>query len=62
MTGTVTALNLARAQFAFTIAIHFIFPASSIGLAGYLAALETGRAAREGEAQRRVLTRPPPGD
>ena len=38
--GTVTALNLARAQFAFTISFHFIFPAFSIGLASYLAVLE----------------------
>jgi cytochrome d ubiquinol oxidase subunit I len=40
MTGTVMALNLARAQFAFTISFHFIFPAFSIGLASYLAVLE----------------------
>jgi cytochrome d ubiquinol oxidase subunit I len=40
MTGTVTALNLARAQFAFTISFHFIFPAFSIGLASYLTVLE----------------------
>ena len=40
MTGTVTALNLARAQFAFTLSFHFIFPAFSIGLASYLAVLE----------------------
>jgi Cytochrome bd terminal oxidase subunit I len=46
MTGTVTA-NLARAQFALTISFHFIFPAFTIGVA-------------RGEAQRRVLTRPPP--
>src|SRR5476651_1670122 len=39
MTG-VTALNLARAQFAFTVSFHFIFPAFSIGLASYLAVLE----------------------
>ena len=44
-----TALDLARAQFAFTISFHFIFPALSIGLASYLAVLEglslaTGRA------------------
>ena len=38
--GTVMALNLARAQFAFTISFHFIFPAFSIGLASYLAVLE----------------------
>jgi cytochrome d ubiquinol oxidase subunit I len=45
-----TALLLARAQFAFTISFHFIFPAFTIGLASYLAVLEglwlaTGRAA-----------------
>lgn len=34
------ALLLARIQFAFTIAFHFIFPAFSIGLASYLAVLE----------------------
>ena len=33
-------LLLARAQFAFTMAFHFIFPAFSIGLASYLAVLE----------------------
>ncbi len=33
-------LILARAQFAFTMAFHFIFPAFSIGLASYLAVLE----------------------
>ncbi len=43
------ALELARAQFGFTIAFHIIFPAFSIGLAAYLAVLEgmwlrTGRA------------------
>jgi cytochrome bd ubiquinol oxidase subunit I len=45
-----TALLLARAQFAFTISFHFIFPAFTIGLASYLTVLEglwlaTGRAA-----------------
>ncbi len=40
MTGTMTALNLARAQFAFTVSFHFIFPSFSIGLASYLAVLE----------------------
>jgi cytochrome bd ubiquinol oxidase subunit I len=34
------ALHLARAQFAFTMSFHFIFPAFSIGLASYLAVLE----------------------
>jgi cytochrome d ubiquinol oxidase subunit I len=37
---TEVALLLARAQFAFTISFHFIFPAFSIGLASYLAVLE----------------------
>jgi cytochrome d ubiquinol oxidase subunit I len=40
MPGTDTALVLARAQFAFTISFHFLFPAFSIGLASYLAVLE----------------------
>jgi cytochrome bd ubiquinol oxidase subunit I len=40
MTDAATALILARAQFAFTISFHFIFPAFSIGLASYLAVLE----------------------
>ena len=35
-----TALVLARIQFAFTVSFHFIFPAFSIGLASYLAVLE----------------------
>ncbi len=34
------AVVLARAQFAFTISFHFIFPAFSIGTASYLAVLE----------------------
>jgi cytochrome d ubiquinol oxidase subunit I len=34
------AFDLARVQFAFTIAFHIIFPACSIGLASYLAVLE----------------------
>ena len=36
----ITALELARAQFAFTMSFHIIFPAFSIGLASYLAVLE----------------------
>ncbi|QNT77976.1 cytochrome ubiquinol oxidase subunit I [Entomobacter blattae] len=36
----VTALLIARVQFAFTIGVHIVFPALSIGLAAYLAALE----------------------
>ena len=39
MTETL-ALDLARAQFAFTISFHIIFPAITIGLASYLAVLE----------------------
>ena len=35
------ALILARAQFGFTVAVHIIFPVFSIGLASYLAVLET---------------------
>jgi len=34
------AFHLARAQFAFTVAFHIVFPAFSIGLASYLAVLE----------------------
>ena len=34
------AAHLARAQFAFTVSAHIIFPATSIGLASYLAVLE----------------------
>ena len=50
MTAAETALILARAQFAFTISFHFVFPAFSIGLASFLAVLEglwlwTGRQA-----------------
>jgi len=36
----ITALDLARAQFGFTVAFHILFPAFSIGLAAYLAVLE----------------------
>jgi len=35
-----TALELARAQFAFTVSFHFLFPAFSIGLASFLMVLE----------------------
>ena len=43
------ALTLARVQFAFTVSLHIVFPAFTIGLASYLAVLEglwlaTGRA------------------
>ena len=39
MFGDMTALDLARFQFGFTISAHIIFPAFSIGLASYLAVL-----------------------
>ena len=35
-----SAIDLARFQFAFTVSAHIIFPAFSIGLASYLAVLE----------------------
>ncbi len=34
------AFHLARAQFAFTVIFHIVFPALSIGLASYLTVLE----------------------
>jgi len=37
---TLTALELARIQFAFTVSFHIIFPAITIGIASYLAVLE----------------------
>jgi cytochrome d ubiquinol oxidase subunit I len=42
MTGpdATLALDLARAQFAFTMSFHFLFPAFSIGLASFLMVLE----------------------
>lgn len=40
MPFTFDAFHLARAQFAFTVAFHIVFPAFSIGLASYLAVLE----------------------
>jgi cytochrome d ubiquinol oxidase subunit I len=40
MFETFDAIVLARAQFAFTVSFHFIFPSFSIGLASYLAVLE----------------------
>jgi cytochrome d ubiquinol oxidase subunit I len=44
----IDAYHLARMQFAFTVGFHIIFPAFSIGLAGYLAVLE-GAWLRTGE-------------
>src|SRR6201996_5559024 len=40
MFGGFDAVELARAQFAFTMSFHIVFPAFSIGLASYLAVLE----------------------
>lgn len=40
MADLLSPLLLARAQFAFTVSFHFIFPAFSIGLASYLMVLE----------------------
>lgn len=40
MVGMFSALDLARFQFAFTVAFHIIFPAFTIGLASFLAVLE----------------------
>ncbi len=40
MLENIGAVDLARMQFAFTVAFHIIFPAISIGLASYLAVLE----------------------
>ncbi|ONG41279.1 cytochrome ubiquinol oxidase subunit I [Alkanindiges hydrocarboniclasticus] len=40
MTLGLTALELARIQFAFTVSFHIIFPAITIGLASFLAVLE----------------------
>lgn len=40
MFDAVDAITLARAQFAFTVSFHFLFPAFSIGLASYLMVLE----------------------
>ena len=40
MFDNASAVDLARAQFGFTVSFHFIFPAFSIGLASYLAVLE----------------------
>lgn len=37
---SLTALELARLQFGFTISFHIVFPAITIGLAAYLVVLE----------------------
>jgi cytochrome bd ubiquinol oxidase subunit I len=40
MLNGLSAVDLARTQFAFTVTFHFVFPAFTIGLASYLAVLE----------------------
>ena len=40
MLSNLDPIVLARAQFAFTMSFHIVFPAFSIGLASYLAVLE----------------------
>lgn len=40
MFENISAVDLARIQFAFTVAFHIVFPAISIGLASFLAVLE----------------------
>ncbi|HEX3639558.1 MAG TPA: cytochrome ubiquinol oxidase subunit I, partial [Paraburkholderia sp.] len=49
MNSALSAFDLARMQFAFTVSFHIVFPALSIGLASFIAVLEwrwlkTGRA------------------
>jgi cytochrome d ubiquinol oxidase subunit I len=40
MDTTISAFDLARIQFAFTVSFHIVFPALSIGLASFIAVLE----------------------
>ena len=40
MNTAISAFDLARMQFAFTVSFHIIFPALSIGLASFIAVLE----------------------
>ncbi|WGS53621.1 cytochrome ubiquinol oxidase subunit I [Paraburkholderia sp. D15] len=40
MTSALSAFDLARIQFAFTVSFHIVFPALSIGLASFIAVLE----------------------
>ena len=56
MLANLDPLILARMQFGFTVAFHFVFPAFSIGLASFLAVLEglwlaTGRQRLHGPVQ-----------
>lgn len=49
-----TALELARIQFGFTISFHIVFPAITIGLASYLAVLEGLWLWKKDEVYRRI--------
>ena len=40
MNSALSAFDLARIQFAFTVSFHIIFPALSIGLASFIAVLD----------------------
>lgn len=51
-----TALELARIKFGFTISFHIIFPAITIGLASYLAVLEETMALEKGRRLPRPLS------
>lgn len=55
MFNDVSALDLARFQFAFTISAHIIFPAFSIGLASFLAVLNGLWLWRRDEVYRRLF-------
>ncbi|WP_457354999.1 cytochrome ubiquinol oxidase subunit I [Sphingomonas sp. UYP23] len=56
MLENLDAVTLARAQFAFTVSFHFIFPSFSIGLASFLMVLEA-LWLRTGDAIYRILYR-----
>src|ERR1700750_2382603 len=49
------AVVLARAQFAFTMSFHIVFPAFTIGLASYLAVLEAIWLIRRDQAYLRLF-------
>ena len=55
MFNDITAIDLARFQFAFTISAHIIFPAFSIGLASFLAVLNALWLWRRDEAYLRLF-------
>jgi len=55
MLSEITAVDLARFQFAFTISAHIIFPAFSIGLASFLAVLNGLWLWRRDEVYRRLF-------